>query len=350
MFSWTNGTYYVGFTEQAHLPFGGALNAESSRTNFSKRFTSYERSAATGLDYAQNRTYDSKQGRFTQVDPAGMGATSFANPQSLNLYAYCANDPINNTDPSGLGFFSFLKKIWKFIAVAVVVAVILIATHGAGSGFLSHIAGWLAHGGLGIAHFTEGGSLVLGTAGKILLGVAFTGAIADSFARAKETRRGPDKRILQTIADVRAILTGNNPCSDWFGKNGIPALDDIAAQMKEGLLSDQYGWNTTIGIEQGGGATDVTNAQTGARYRQWKTVTVNTNGPFLSPRSTSRIGGYPPASRQSRALQLLHEIAHKVPKDSGGLIPDDGGKPDLSEKNTKEVLKHCKDEIGKIKN
>ncbi|MEP6849073.1 MAG: RHS repeat-associated core domain-containing protein [Acidobacteriota bacterium] len=84
----TAGTSY----EQAHLPFGTALNAESTLTTNPKRFTSYERSSRTELDYAVNRTYDSKQGRFTQVDPAGMNAVSFASPQTLNLYAFCGND------------------------------------------------------------------------------------------------------------------------------------------------------------------------------------------------------------------------------------------------------------------
>ena len=92
------GTAY----EQVHLPFGTALNAESSLTTNNKRFTSYDRSSATGLDYAINRTYDSKQGRFTTVDPIGMQAASLVSPQTLNMYTYCANDPINYTDPSGL--------------------------------------------------------------------------------------------------------------------------------------------------------------------------------------------------------------------------------------------------------
>jgi RHS repeat-associated protein len=67
------------------------------------------------LDYAVNRHYDSQQGRFTQVDPIGMQSTSLASPQTLNLYAYCTNDPVNNTDPSGLGFFSWLGKLFKGI-------------------------------------------------------------------------------------------------------------------------------------------------------------------------------------------------------------------------------------------
>src|SRR5207302_4033827 len=92
--------------EQVTLPFGTALDSESSgQTN--RRFTSYDRSATTKLDYAVNRHYDSQQGRFTQVDPIGMSSVSLASPQTLNLYAYCTNDPINHVDPSGLGFFSF---------------------------------------------------------------------------------------------------------------------------------------------------------------------------------------------------------------------------------------------------
>jgi len=67
-----------------------------------KRFTSYDRSDATRLDYAVNRFYSPQQGRFTQVDPIGMGAAELANPQSLNLYAYVENDPINSRDPLGL--------------------------------------------------------------------------------------------------------------------------------------------------------------------------------------------------------------------------------------------------------
>src|SRR5712691_4241618 len=87
----SNGTSF----EQVTLPFGTALGGESTGAT-NRRFTSYDRSSTTGLDYANNRHYDSQQGRFTQVDPSGMGATSISNPQSLNLYTYCTNDPINH--------------------------------------------------------------------------------------------------------------------------------------------------------------------------------------------------------------------------------------------------------------
>jgi RHS repeat-associated protein len=84
-------------TEQVTLPFGAAAD---SSTGFNPRFTSYDRSPTTGLDYAINRFYSPSHGRFTQPDP--IGNTWSGDPQTLNLYAYGANDPVNTVDPSGL--------------------------------------------------------------------------------------------------------------------------------------------------------------------------------------------------------------------------------------------------------
>jgi RHS repeat-associated protein len=104
----------TNFFEQVTLPFGTALTAESTGAT-NRRFTTYDRSLNTGLDYAINRHYDTQQGRFTQVDPIGMKSTSLESPQTLNLYAYCANDPINHTDPDGL--FSWFKAFLGFLAL-----------------------------------------------------------------------------------------------------------------------------------------------------------------------------------------------------------------------------------------
>jgi RHS repeat-associated protein len=94
----------TSYLTQSHMPFGNSLETNSA-TN--RVFTSYERSGASLVDYALNRNYDSRQGRFTQVDPLGMDAVDLLNPQSLNLYSYVANDPVNSTDPSGTFGFGF---------------------------------------------------------------------------------------------------------------------------------------------------------------------------------------------------------------------------------------------------
>jgi RHS repeat-associated protein len=112
--------------EQAHLPFGNGAPSESpSSTN--RRFTSYDRSGGTGLDYAVNRRYDPMQGRFTQVDPIEMEAVDLSDPQTLNLYSYCANDPVNYTDPDGLFIGRLFKWISKALRILTVVAAVAAA-------------------------------------------------------------------------------------------------------------------------------------------------------------------------------------------------------------------------------
>ncbi|MBS1797911.1 MAG: RHS repeat-associated core domain-containing protein [Acidobacteria bacterium] len=67
-----------------------------------KQFTSYERDEETDLDFAQARMYASKLGRFTTFDPVVMMPDRQIDPQQINLYAYCRNNPLSFTDPTGM--------------------------------------------------------------------------------------------------------------------------------------------------------------------------------------------------------------------------------------------------------
>lgn len=95
------------------LPYGDAWYASGSSTKWT--FTSYERDAASGesgLDFAQNRYYASRQGRFVSADALGghLGV-----PQSLNRYTYVRNDPVNRVDRFGLDDDCPLCIIAKFV-------------------------------------------------------------------------------------------------------------------------------------------------------------------------------------------------------------------------------------------
>jgi RHS repeat-associated protein len=244
------------------LPFGTPLNAESTGAT-NRRFTSYDRSATTGLDYANNRHYDPQQGRFTQVDPAGMRAVSLGAPQSLNLYAYCGNDPVNYVDPSGLAFFSFIAKIFRAIKkvlkwVAIVVAVVFVVAltfailNLPGAQFLAEVF-WKMHGLLlkfmakaGIMHFAEaGGGLTVGLTGQIVGAAMTVGAIANHLQqnRQQDKDKRPPKEVNRIIVREKSREANYKLCvaREWdvFNQNveRVKQAIEDAYHMRELLAS-----------------------------------------------------------------------------------------------------------------
>jgi RHS repeat-associated protein len=94
------------------MPFG----EEISRTNYGSdtvrgKFTGYEKDIESSLEFAQNRYYANKHGRFTTPDPL-MASGKVWNPQSWNRYAYVGNNPLNITDPLGLEGDEDKKPWW----------------------------------------------------------------------------------------------------------------------------------------------------------------------------------------------------------------------------------------------
>ena len=84
-------------SQQGHYPFGESWYQTGSATT-DQQFTSYQRDTESGNDYALAREFVNRLGRFSALDPL---TGNIANPQSLNRYAYAANDPIDLLDPEG---------------------------------------------------------------------------------------------------------------------------------------------------------------------------------------------------------------------------------------------------------
>jgi RHS repeat-associated protein len=82
--------------EQGHYPYGETWYAVNVTAKW--QFTTYERDAESGNDYAMARTYVSRLGRFSSPDPL---AGSIGDPQSLNRYPYSRDEPVSMMDPSG---------------------------------------------------------------------------------------------------------------------------------------------------------------------------------------------------------------------------------------------------------
>ncbi len=79
------------------------------------RWPAYTR-PSTGLIYMQARYYEPETGRFTQADPVPYGPELLLGAQN-NRWTYCANDPVNYSDPTGNFWF-----VAAIIALTVVFA------------------------------------------------------------------------------------------------------------------------------------------------------------------------------------------------------------------------------------
>ena len=81
-----------------YLPFGTQYMKNKFDPDFEEDdlgFTGKGFDSDTGLYYFNARWYDTELGRFISEDP-------IADPNNPNLYSYCANNPLTNTDLTGL--------------------------------------------------------------------------------------------------------------------------------------------------------------------------------------------------------------------------------------------------------
>ena len=98
-----SGTYVNSWTS---LPFGDNETALGVGVDATEHhFTGKEHDAESGLDYFKARYYQSQTGRWLLPDwsetPVPVPYASFTNPQSLNLYTYVGNNPVNAVDADG---------------------------------------------------------------------------------------------------------------------------------------------------------------------------------------------------------------------------------------------------------
>jgi RHS repeat-associated protein len=81
-----------------YLPFGEELPTTPVGQLPSQRFTGQQRDSEEGLDNFNARSYQTRTGRMTTVDPVFAGLFE---PQRWNRYAYASNSPLVYVDPDG---------------------------------------------------------------------------------------------------------------------------------------------------------------------------------------------------------------------------------------------------------
>jgi RHS repeat-associated protein len=94
-----------------YLPFGEDISSSvgmrattfgySQPDGVRQKYAGMEGDEATGMSHTLWREFDNISARWTAPDPYG-GSMSLSSPQSFNRYIYVNNDPVNQTDPTGL--------------------------------------------------------------------------------------------------------------------------------------------------------------------------------------------------------------------------------------------------------
>ncbi len=102
----TNPSLITGEDESDYYPYGGEMQL-CNRVPQNYKFTGKERDSETGLDNFGARYHSSNLGRWMTPDwaarPTAVPYAMFGDPQTLNLYGFVANNPINRVDADGHG-------------------------------------------------------------------------------------------------------------------------------------------------------------------------------------------------------------------------------------------------------
>ena len=127
------------------LGTGGSLASTVGAVN-PFRYRGYCYDSDTGLYYLQSRYYDPNTGRFLNADDTDTLGADNENLISENLFAYCGNNPVMNSDPDGQ--FAFAIPV---VAVgAIVLAIVAVSAY-----YFSTPAGQRSWNGLGRAVYNR---------------------------------------------------------------------------------------------------------------------------------------------------------------------------------------------------
>jgi len=208
---WKSGANKAAFSVATYAPFGTPVSASGT-----EKFTyaGEMMDSPSGLFCLSARYYDPDLGRFLSLDPR-LGSLSM--PQTLNRYAYCANNPLNRVDPTG----EFWNIIIGAVAGAIIGGVVAWAT---GGDVLAGVAGGLVGG--AIAGLTCGASLMV------------TGAVYGATSSFTST-------IIETRGDIGASLTSAAIGGILGGiTGGIASKAGTAfSKIAAGKIASKYGGN-----------------------------------------------------------------------------------------------------------
>ncbi len=180
-----------------YWPFGGLRSGSLNATPY--RFTGQREDSYINLYLMGSRWYDSYLNRWIQPDSIVPDPT---NPQALNRYSYCLNNPLRFTDPDGrIPVPLITGGVGALVAGGVDLGKQLIVDH-------KHIrdVNWAEAGGAAAGGFVAGATLGLAPAGASVVGLTLLGGVSSGAGGQVQavTQAGLERLMGRTQASVLA--------------------------------------------------------------------------------------------------------------------------------------------------
>jgi RHS repeat-associated protein len=298
------GTAAAVLDDNDFYPWGGVVAGVGKTTsNNTVKFTGKYHDSESGLDYFGARYYANAIGRFMSPDWADTATTvpyaEFGDPQSLNLYGYVENVPVNRVDADGhsyAGMDGFMRQSDSGIPMA------------------------------DVEISVADGGFQLGDNG--------TRGPDEEPQKPQPTQTAENYKPWESRDKAVQLLRSHNACSDWLNQGNTAA----------GSAADLMSWDNILLSPPPKGPLNQADAHTDDAPKS--VIYVNPKGRFYKDSNNQLpLGGkYTPGSFEARMVIFFHELGHQM--HAPGIVPDGGplgitADTRASDKNTQAVIEHC---------
>jgi RHS repeat-associated protein len=304
-----------------YYPYG---EERSATANPADKFATYHRDG-TGLDYADQRYYSSKFGRFLTSDPY-VASGGPAAPGSWNRYAYVEGDPVSYYDPAGLQACS--------PGVDFCITVTRPGNVGGGQGAAGGIEGSAELVDIGTPRYASFGSP------DAVVSISIIQEWAQERQRVFDSLPAAKDR-------AKKALMENQDCMEIFGNEATRSAEFDPVKAIDQIFNPAGGFlgGRAVGVGVFNGHPVFSTAQVNpALFFGSGTLTWGWRVEINASMWNDMANGTGDLGVQFQAAALLHEMGHifaRIGGSGGSRIVEDGLSNSLSERNTALVLDKC---------
>ncbi len=209
------------------------------------RYRGYYYDYETGLYYVSSRYYDPEIGRFINAD-AAIG--QIGNVQGTNMFAYCFNNPVNMSDPTGnWPKLSTIFTVVAVAAVAVAAVAVTVATCGAAAPALA-VAGGGIIGGISTGAAATAASVATGA--MIVAGVSTAAAVTSAVAEKAVEKSAKQNNSVYVLKDDTGTVQYVGRTTDVAKRTKAHEANPARAGLKLEVIQPNLNYVQARAVEQ----------------------------------------------------------------------------------------------------